>query len=59
MKREAVSKTPVFLFSPFPRREKAPASRKGMRIAGWIHSDFFVVPQRKKREAAGAATVCL
>lgn len=46
-------------FFLFPRHEKAVASRKGMRIARWIHSYFFVVPQRDKRKAAGAATVCL
>lgn len=46
-------------FFRFPRHEKVAASRKGMRIAGWIHSYFFVDPQRNKREAAGAATVFL
>lgn len=50
------TRVPFFLF---PRHAKAAASRKGMRIAGWIHSYFFVVPQRDKREGAGAATVCL
>lgn len=28
-------------FFPFPRHAKAAASRKGMRIAEWIHSFFF------------------